>query len=250
MAHSNPLTTDKIILFGDSLTEQSWNQEFGFNLSPALQHEYFRKLQIITHGYGGYNTEHARYILDPMLNAETAGESRIRLLVIFFGTNDAVEAANTQQHVPLCRYAENLRFLAESALSRGINVVLVGPALIGDNVTDRSSKINRENSDAARQVAEEQKVPFLDLWFAFQACASSFPSSDQTRNLFNLLAPDGVHFAGQGYRIWYELLLRMIRESFPPLRTENLPTVLPHIFDVDWEDLPESLWRAVAVKRN
>jgi hypothetical protein len=68
--------------------------------------------------------------------------------------------------------------------------------------------------------------------------------------LSNLLAPDGVHFAGQGYRIWYELLLRTIRESYPALRAENLPTVLPHIFDVDSEDLPESLWRPVAVKRN
>jgi hypothetical protein len=28
----------KIILFGDSLTELSWDQCDGFNLAPALQH--------------------------------------------------------------------------------------------------------------------------------------------------------------------------------------------------------------------
>ncbi|KAJ5812309.1 GDSL-like lipase/Acylhydrolase family domain-containing protein [Penicillium riverlandense] len=262
MAHPNPLTSDKIILFGDSLTEQSWNQEFLFNISPALQHEYFRKLQIVTHGYGGYNSEHARHILEPMLDAETAGGSRIRLLVIFFGTNDAVEAANTRQHIPMQRYAENVRFLTIKALDRGINVILVGPALVGKDVLDRSNETNRTYSQAVKHVAQEHDVPFVDLWTAFHTYTRSSSNSDGrksgkesvdangTNNLTDLLAPDGVHFSGQGYHIYYKLLLRTIRESFPPLRPENLPTVLPHIFDIDETDLPESLWRPVATKNH
>jgi lysophospholipase L1-like esterase len=259
MTHANPLTTDKIILFGDSLTEQSWNQEFGFNLAPALQHEYFRKLQVLTHGYGGYNSEHARHILDPMLDAETAGGSRIRLLVIFFGTNDAVEVVNTRQHVPIYRYAENLRVLTEKALSRSICVVLVGPAPVGENTTDRSSEITRQYADAAKGVAEEQQVPFIDLWTAFYESFRSSPGKDclgehcskveeasqggnKGKNMSNLFSPDGVHFSGQGYRIFYELLLHTIRKSYPALRTESLPSVLPHIFNVDLDHLPESLW--------
>jgi len=266
MPHPNPLTTDKIILFGDSLTEQSWNQEFAFNVSPALQHEYFRKLQIVTHGYGGYNSEHARHILEPMLDAETAGGSRIKLLVIFFGTNDASEATNTRQHVPIQRYAENLRFLTTQALLRGIDVILVGPALTGKSVTDRSSETNRAYSETVKQVAGGLNVPFVDLWTAFQTYNGSFPNSDhrqsgnenadartgdeRTNKSTELLAPDGVHFAGEGYRIYYKLLIRAIRESFPPLRTENLPTVLPHIFDIDETDFPASLWRPVVTGNN
>lgn len=242
MAHSNPLTSDKIILFGDSLTEQSWNQEFAFNLAPALQHEYCRKLQVLTHGYGGYNSEHARHILDPMLDAEMGGGSRIRLLVIFFGTNDAVEAGNSRQHVPLARYGENLRFLVKRALSRGIDVILVGPAIVGDDAADRSSEINQQYSEAAKKVAAEQKLAFVDLWTAFKEYAISSASSGGHHQP-NLLTSDGVHFACQAYRIWYELLLRTIRQSYPALRTEKLPTVLPHIFDIDPGDLPQSLWR-------
>lgn len=262
MAHPNPLTSDKIILFGDSLTEQSWNQDFSFNISPALQHEYFRKLQILTHGYGGYNSEHARHILEPMLSAETAGGSRIKLLVIFFGTNDAVEASNTRQHIPIQHYAKNLRLLTIKALDRGIDVILVGPALVGKHVLDHSNEMNRTYSQAVKQVAQEQDVPFVDLWTAFQTYTGSSSKSgdhpggnesvgaNRTNNLTDLLAPDGVHFSGQGYHIYYKLLLRTIRESFPPLRTENLPTVLPHIFDIDEADLPESLWRPVATKNH
>ncbi|CAL5873916.1 uncharacterized protein PFLUO_LOCUS8200 [Penicillium psychrofluorescens] len=262
MAHPNPLTSDKIILFGDSLTEQSWNQEFSFNISPALQHEYFRKLQVLTHGYGGYNSEHARHILELMLDAETGGGSRIRLLVIFFGTNDAVEAANTRQHISIQRYVENLQFLTTKALDRGIDVILVGPALIGKDVLDRSNEMNRTYSQALKQVAQERDVPFVDLWTAFQTYTRSSSNSDdrpggnesvdtkRTNNLTDLLAPDGVHFSGQGYHIYYNLLLRTIRESFPPLRTENLPTVLPHIFDIDEADLPESLWQPVATNNH
>ncbi|KAJ5610290.1 GDSL-like lipase/Acylhydrolase family domain-containing protein [Penicillium lagena] len=260
MVHPNPLTSDKIILFGDSLTEQSWNQEFSFNLSPALQHEYFRKLQILAHGYGGYNSEHARHILEPMLSAETAGGSRIRLLVIFFGTNDAVEPTNTRQHIPIQRYAENLRFLTVHALDRGIDVILVGPALVGEHVLDHSNQVHRAYSQAVKQVAQEHDVPFVDLWTEFQTYTRSSSSGDdrqggnesvdanRTNNLTDLLAPDGVHFSGQGYHIYYKLLLRTIRESFPSLRTEDLPTVLPHIYDIDEADLPESLWRPVAIK--
>ena len=229
---------DKIVLFGDSITELSSNQEYGFNLAPALQHEYFRKLQVITHGYGGYNTEHARYILDPILDAETAGGSTVRLITIFFGTNDSAE--NNQQHVPLERYAENLQFLTTQALCRNIAVILIGPALVDeDRIADRSTRSNRAYSEAAREVAKKFSAPFLDLGKAFAALATSERDGEYLRDLLT----DGVHFTGKAYKIMYEMLLRTIREEYPALRTENLPTILPHILDIDHTDLPASLWR-------
>ncbi len=62
------------------------------------------------------------------------------------------------------------------------------------------------------------------------------------------LLTDGVHFTADGYRIWYDQLLGIVREKFPDLRTEALPTVLPHIFDVDRTNLPETLWQEVQPK--
>jgi lysophospholipase L1-like esterase len=158
------VTVDKILLFGDSITEMSYNQEFGFNLAPALQHEYFRKLQVVARGYGGYTTEHARYIVGPTLDAEAAGGSAIRLMTIFFGTNDASIDA-----VTLERFMENLTYTAKVVLERGISLIIVGPSVINEDagVTDKSTMTNLEYSNAAFKVAKQLGVPFIDLWHTF-----------------------------------------------------------------------------------
>ncbi|KIM95182.1 hypothetical protein OIDMADRAFT_134370 [Oidiodendron maius Zn] len=248
------VTVDKILLFGDSITEQSYNQEYGFNLAPALQHEYFRKLQVVVRGYGGYNTEHARYILNPTLDTEAAGGSKIRLLVVFFGTNDS--AQNALQHVPLGRYAENVHLLATEAARRKVPIILVGPALVDEHKMDgdRATMTNLAYSNAVGKVARELEVPFIDLWHAFlesKGLKEGDPipgklGETTNQNLDDLLT-DGVHFSGKGYRIWYDLLRETIRKEYPELRTENLATILPHISDVDNSDLPASLWRDVKV---
>lgn len=248
------VTVDKILLFGDSITEKSYNQEHGFGVSPALQHEYFQKLQVIVRGYGGYNTEYGRYILNPTLEAEAAGGSKIRLLVIFFGTNDA--AQNTHQHVSLDRYTENIRFLATEALERKVPVILVGPALVDEHKTygDRAIMTNLSYSNATGKVAMELNLPFIDLWHAFLESkgwkeGDPIPGKlgDKTDQNLDDLLTDGIHFSGKAYRIWYDLLRETIRERHPELRTENLPTTLPHLEDVDNSDLPASLWRDVKV---
>ncbi|KAL1968069.1 hypothetical protein VTN77DRAFT_2199 [Rasamsonia byssochlamydoides] len=280
---ATPLTrvaTDKIILFGDSITELSSDQSLGFNLAPALQHEYFRKLQVITRGYGGYNTEHARHILEPILDFETAGNlCKIRLLTIFFGTNDA--AWNDHQFVPLDRYRENLRDMVCLAKGRGIPVILIGPGPVDEYAPmvqgsasengeyERTTLRNREYANAACEVAAETDVPFIDLWMALLRSEgweegapipgkkpskgeSEFDgntnTNDKENDLRDLLT-DGAHFSGKACRVWFDLLRQTIREAFPELRTENLPTVLPHIFDIDPKDLPGSLWQDVVVKK-
>jgi isoamyl acetate esterase len=243
------VTVDKILLFGDSITEMSYNQEFGFNLAPALQHEYFRKLQVVARGYGGYTTEHGRYIVGPTMDAEEAGGSIIRLMTIFFGTNDAGVDA-----VSLERFAVNLTFIAKMVVGREIPLIIVGPAPINEYV-DVAGKVtmrNLEYSNAASKVASELGVPFIDLWHAFLESkgwieGDPIPGKwgDKSGQTLDDLLSDGVHFTGKGYKLWYNLLLQTIRDRYPELGTEKLSTILPHIFDVDNSDLPASLWQDV-----
>jgi lysophospholipase L1-like esterase len=246
------VTVDKFLLFGDSITEMSYNQEFGFNLAPALQHEYFRKIQVVARGYGGYNTEHARYIVEPTLDAEEAGGSEIKLMTIFFGTNDASTNA-----ISLERYAENLRFISQQVLKRNISLIIVGPSLINEfaDVPDKSTMRNLEYSKVASTIASELGIAFIDLWHGFLESkgwkeGDPIPGKqgDQADQTLDDLLSDGVHFTGKGYKIWYDLLLRTMRDEFPRLRTENLPTILPHIFDIDNSNLPASLWQDVKPK--
>ncbi|GLI73194.1 isoamyl acetate-hydrolyzing esterase [Penicillium ochrochloron] len=226
---------DKIVLFGDSITELSSNQKHGFGLAPALQHEYFRRLQVITHGYGGYNTEHGRHLLDPILDVEMAGGHEIRLLTIFFGANDAADVSCTQRHVPVERYAENLKYIVLRAQSRNIPVIIVAPAIAsgGEESLLRGLSLRSHTySEAACSVAQALDVPIVDLWKAFS-------HHEQPSKLFT----DGVHLNGLGYKAWYGLLLQTIRDRYPALRSENMPCVLPGIFDIDNNNLPETLWQ-------
>ncbi|OAP63165.1 hypothetical protein AYL99_02392 [Fonsecaea erecta] len=277
------IAVKKIVLFGDSQIEQSSNQAGGFNLAPALQHEYWSKLQVVTHGYGGYNTEHGRHIVDAILQAEApvARQSthtrnvRIKLLVIFFGTNDAADPNHNtlSQSVPVERYRENLCFMVAAAKRQGVEaVILVGPAPVNELAPeaplDRDTKRARLYSDAAAEVArhlgKQNNVAFVDLWNAFMDAAgwmegqpipgrrecvgglqlnSSSQALATSGPLAELLASDGVHFTAKGYRIWYNLLLQTVRDQWPELRSENLKTIFPHIFDIDSTDLPSSLWQ-------
>jgi lysophospholipase L1-like esterase len=255
------IATPKIILFGDSITELSSDQSHGFALAPALQHEYFRKLQVVTRGYGGYTTEHARHLLDPILEYEAGGGSiEIRLLTIFFGTNDATR--NDYQFVPLERYMTNLRDLVDVARRRDIPTILIGPGPVdeysanGTEESGRSTMRAKAYADACGQVAAEKNVPFIDLWTGLLRTQGWVPGQpvvgqrgEATDRHLRELLTDGVHFSGAAYRVWYDLLLRTMRDEFPSLRTENLPTVLPHIYDVDPTDLPGSLWQVVEVKK-
>lgn len=258
------LARPKIILFGDSITELSCDQSLGFALAPALQHEYFRKLQIVVHGYGGYNTEHARHLLEPILDYETDSLhlqdgkeellTEVKLLTIFFGTNDATQ--NDNQFVPLERYKTNLRDMVDIAQQRNIPTILIGPGLIdeysasGCEGSGRSTTRAREYSEACRQVSLENKVPFIDIWhglLAMKGWKAGDPIIGQRGSAPDLhlrdVLTDGVHFSSSAYRMWYDLLLDTIRTDFSDLKSENLPIVLPHISVIDAKNLPASLWQ-------
>jgi lysophospholipase L1-like esterase len=256
------IATPKIILFGDSITELSCDQSLGFAFAPALQHEYFRKAQVIVHGYGGYTTEHARHLLEPILNHEapSGGMTEIKLLSIFFGTNDATQ--NDYQFVPLRQYKSNLRAMVSIARQRNISTVLVSPGPIdeysanGTEASGRSTTRARQYADACREVAMDNEVAFIDLWEGLLRAEGWNPGDpiigkreEATDKHLRHLLTDGVHFSGKAYRVWFDLFLSLARERFPDLCTENLPTVLPHIYDIDSKDIPHSLWQQVTPKK-
>ncbi|KAL3335615.1 hypothetical protein AABB24_031709 [Solanum stoloniferum] len=96
----------QIVLFGDSITEQSFRLG---GWGAALADTYTRKADILNRGYGGYNTRWALFLLHHLfpLDAPTPPVA----VTIFFGANDAALLGRTseRQHVPLEEYKENLR---------------------------------------------------------------------------------------------------------------------------------------------
>ncbi|KAH8694853.1 SGNH hydrolase-type esterase domain-containing protein [Talaromyces proteolyticus] len=255
------IATPKIILFGDSLTELSSDQSLGFAFAPALQHEYFRKLKVVVHGYGGYTTEHARHILGPILDYEapSGDATEIKLLSICFGTNDATK--NDYQFVPLPRYKENLEDMILLARQRNIPTILISPGPIdeysanGTEECGRSTLRARQYAEACQDIAKDNGIPFINLWEGL-LLAEGWDYGDPIignrgemadRHLRYMLT-DGVHFSGKAYRVLFDLFLNTVREKFPDLRTENLATTLPHIYDIDRADIANSLWQEVKPK--
>ncbi|CAN6453139.1 unnamed protein product [Victoria cruziana] len=121
----------RIVLFGDSLTEQSFRPGgWGASLADA----YSRKADIVVRGYGGYNSRWALFLLDRIF--PNGFEDPPVAATVFFGANDAalLGRASGRQHVPILEYKENLRKIVchLKKLSPNILVVLITPPPIDE----------------------------------------------------------------------------------------------------------------------
>lgn len=247
------LVFNKLILFGDSITQYSNNQD-GFALAPALQHRYSRQLDVVTRGFSGYNTNHGTIVLRELLKAENAQNGHIKLLSIFMGTNDA---ATTFQHVPLAKYVQNLHSMVKLAETYNIKVVIVGPGLHDPKLVAlsrpekyeadfSSNEATRRYSDAARKVTQAYGLPFVDLWNEFQKYGgwSTEELLTGTPDLGALL-DDGIHYTPQGYRVFYDALVATIETAYPELSSEKLPIICPDYKEIDPENVEESLMSSI-----
>ncbi|WPK24373.1 hypothetical protein PUMCH_001644 [Australozyma saopauloensis] len=247
-------TIGKFVLFGDSITQHSSDlpeSGNGFVLAPALQSLYARKLDIVTRGFSGYNTNQTKVVLRETLKADHAETGAIKLMSIFMGTNDA---AFNFQGVPIDAYKANLQEMVRLAQLYNIKLIIVGPALHGraeclaaseaqglePNFSDTVA--TRKYADAAASVAASNGVPFVDLWNSFQKFGGwSAEDLLQGKVVLKELLPDGIHFSPQAYRIMYDELLKVIAKNYPELVAENLPMYFPAYDAMDSDNIEESI---------
>ncbi|KLU91617.1 hypothetical protein MAPG_10135 [Magnaporthiopsis poae ATCC 64411] len=251
---------DQFILFGDSIIQHSNSQERGFGLTPALQQEFVRRLDVVNRGFSGYNTVQALHVLprimpDPKL-------ARVRFMAIMFGANDAcLASAQNGQHVPLDEYKQNLAKLIRhpAVAAHSPRLILVTPPPVeerrleaqvksqGYAELNRTNECTKQYADAAREVAKELGVACLDLWSAFMARAGwrpgeplpgsiELPENDALRALLH----DGLHLSPEAYRVFFEKAVEVIAETWPDQISERLPYVYPA-----WDDA--DAWAAVGL---
>ncbi|KAI0461456.1 hypothetical protein LJB42_000752 [Komagataella kurtzmanii] len=238
----------KFVLFGDSITQRTFDQyilggdpsRLDYSLGAQLTSIYNRKLQVLNRGFSGYNTEHARHILPELLRLEhDESNSKVELMWIFFGSNDAVEKG--LQKVELERYEQNLNFLTQLALDRGIKIILITPGVVDDCVLSqrdpewkdghfRTTTRNKMYAAAVKRVGKHFNVPVLDLLTALE-----------THGNFEQLLVDGLHFLGKAYQILFRELLNLIETEYPELHPDKLPMKLPYWRDIDPSDIEGSL---------
>ncbi|CAR29146.1 hypothetical protein ZYGR_0Z00670 [Zygosaccharomyces rouxii] len=223
----------KFLMFGDSITEFSFNtrpqpeENLGdqFALGAALTNDYSRKLTVLQRGFAGYNSKWGLKILPKILEYE----QNIVIGFIFFGSNDS--CAGGPQRVPEDEYESNLHKSVQMFKARSIKPILVGPAFYD------SSKWEPSRQDEVRQgyarsnegfirygkitasVASKENVPFLDLRAAMEREAG--------KNWTDFLV-DGLHFNGKGYEVFYKELLQAISDHYPEYHPYNMAITPPY----------------------
>jgi isoamyl acetate esterase len=133
-------------------------------------------------------------------------KSKPTILVIYIGVNDIWHEPPTPAEV----FQTNLTRLIQQGQETGAIVVVVTPAVIGEDITNHNLKnISLDQfSEIVKQVAIKQNVGICDL-------RQAFISYLQVHNLANrdrgFLTSDGVHMNAQGNRLIAECVGRSLR---------------------------------------
>ncbi|QLQ78408.1 hypothetical protein HG537_0A06550 [Torulaspora globosa] len=228
---------DKFMLFGDSLTEFAFNSKMEedksdqFVLGAALCNTYTRRMDILQRGFSGFNSRWGLKVLPSILESERG----IVVSTIAFGSNDLCLGGH--QKVPEEEFLSNIKQMVALLRAKGIKPILVGPALIDQERFEASRQEEVQKgyirtqerfklySELMHKVADQENVPMVDLNVAFQR-----KGQDNWRELLS----DGLHYSGNGYKIFYDELMAIIRKFYPEYAPENIQRKLP-----EWRNILE-----------
>ncbi|KAI9505897.1 SGNH hydrolase [Coemansia spiralis] len=245
---------DTIVCFGDSLTQHGWDvSKQGW--TAQLAQAYLRKMDIVNRGFSGYNTKLARVLLPQILpptpvSNEPRPGPKLRLLVIFFGANDA-QVAPGKAHVPLDEFRTNIEYfvlsikLQSSAFySKDTRVLLITPPALGTkqhehyealdgNPSYRTNEVTKQYADAVKEAADKLQVPCVDLWSAIEDKVAKVREERQETGEplefegYDEYLRDGLHLSAKGNDLLFELVTKKIKECIPELDPESMTFVVP-----------------------
>uniref|UniRef100_A0A1A8FAZ4 Isoamyl acetate-hydrolyzing esterase 1 homolog n=2 Tax=Nothobranchius korthausae TaxID=1143690 RepID=A0A1A8FAZ4_9TELE len=230
MAKCSPIIWPKVVLFGDSITQFSFQPNgWGADIANKLA----RKCDVVNRGLSGYNSRWARIVLPRLIQSQNPGVSHVAAVMVFFGANDcSLEDKNPQQHVPLQEYSENLKEISRFLTSAGISadkVIFIAPPPLHEPSWEKEcvlkgSPLNRHNSVVGRyaqacvQAAGQCGSDVLDLWTLMQKDGQDY----------TVYLSDGLHLSERGNQFVAERLWGLLES-----RLAHLPFILPYWGDVN-----------------
>ncbi|KAJ6547400.1 GDSL Lipase/Acylhydrolase [Mycena capillaripes] len=244
---------DVIMLFGDSITQAGWTEgAFGARLADV----YSRKLDVLNRGLAGYNTEWAIPVLEQCLATQQEQQHvpKIRLLVVWFGANDAC-IEPSPQHVPLPKFIDNIKHMVHLVqstespyYSATTKIVLITPPPINSHQRkadlysreppqelDRLFGTTKKYAEGVKEAAAASKVAVVDVW------TSIWEAAGENEEALSKYLSDGLHLTRDGYTVVYEALVKTIAAEYPELHYEKLQDVFPRWNDVDPANPAESV---------
>jgi len=222
---------DHILILGDSTTAEGVGVGGYVRLVDQAQHEQIPEKGVVVRAIGGNGME-MQHIVVPQGTIPGAVKSMVgkehapTVVVLTFGLNDAKDAVAPG----VARYTKSARTAITQLRELKMLVILCTPPLWG------GLDATKPYAEAARSVAEEMKVPLIDLYAAHAEQFVKKPSCTR----------DGVHFSmfGNTFQagvilqafglkpVWkkYQLRLTVCKGSKitqDPELPSNAPTIIP-----------------------
>ncbi|WRT70139.1 uncharacterized protein IL334_007133 [Kwoniella shivajii] len=244
---------DCIVLFGDSLTER---QDVPQALFERMNNAYGRKLDVLNRGFGGYTSTLVLPLFEHLFTQKPEISPQIRLITMWFGTNDGVNFPNPRATTPL-QFKKNHELMLENLTSprssyavsdAPVHILLITPPppylpqvpLPAQWV--RSTERCLEFTDVIRDLGKEWKrkeesienksgwkIEVLDLWKAME---------DRAGGIGDGLAPffhDGCHMTTEGYGVLWDEYQKIVKGAW---KGDGL----------DWEDEDDLPLRVPSVR--
>jgi len=206
------------LLLGDSQTQLGWGEAGWVTL---VAEKFVRRLDLVNRGLSGYNTRMLLAVLPDILAAEPL--ARVTAVTLMMGSNDAsFPDTNPEQAVPLEEFGDNLLKIVSLLLNHGIKkeaILLVSPPPIlpdkwaqyrrscpGPEYRNcKDNQLTAQYAEETGRVAARLGLGWLDLFSAMM-------------KLTNLEAAlgDGLHLAGEGHAVLYQLLCPELERRLGP----------------------------------
>ncbi|KAI5804980.1 SGNH hydrolase-type esterase domain-containing protein [Geopyxis carbonaria] len=239
------LPPPQIILFGDSLIEQSFSVE-RHGVGAALANAYARRADVLNRGLSGYNSN---WLLDHYLETILGAyaSANIIMWIILVGANDAC-LPGFVHHVPVSQFKENLeKMIVAIQRQHKCKVLVLSPPPIDKRLleshgprggADRDLGVTRSYASAAKEVVEVGKwnsVGFLDFYeLLWEELKNEGLIAGNDLNLVKEYLTDGLHLGPKGYELMYDTIMKKIKQDWPEICPEGLSMTAPW-----WGDLQD-----------
>ncbi len=206
----------RIVCLGDSITQfgEGPNGYVGLMRAYLAQAYPQNGFEVVNAGVSGNtsNDELGRFDRDVL-------QKKPDLLTVSVGVNDVWHGFNSKSPqgggpggVALPVYRANVEKMVTEAQARGIEVVLLSPTVIGEDLNDPRNALATGYLAALRDIARRHKCLFIDMRGPFQTYLDLYRTTGHTDNL---LTGDGVHMNDWGNRLMAATILSALLAPAP-----------------------------------
>lgn len=203
--HTQQKRTQRIVFFGDSITELGAQPGGYVSLIGDALKEKKSGAEVIGAGVSGNKVPDllARLDRDVLSHKPTT-------VFVYIGINDVWHYfLSVGKGTPIDEFDKDLRELTSKILKSGSRVVLCTPSVIGEqrHPGNPHDGMLDEYAEVTRRIAREMKVDLCDLREAF----IRFEKEHNAENVREgILTKDGVHLTGEGNKLVADEMIKMI----------------------------------------